>query len=201
MKRKIFRNFIGMACAFVIGGCAIPVQESFDASQAQALTNIRVLDERTPGIPTGNILPLDPRRKYLSEEALGPPLIDILRSRLASRDKELSVKKDITVTGIEVSLIAVDNSMEGNSNDPPQEYDLGALFMPTVAMVFLGPRSVRPTSDHALVSVRSTIQFRVNDSEVAITEYGMSTKAKVQPEIKKVYFKVIDGMAERLQNF
>ena len=178
----------------VLAGCAVQEKATYDISRLGDLGNLSVLDARVKENPMGIQGLVDPRRRYLSENALGPSLISIFKNQLAPAGKSLSNPSVVEVRGIEISLIPVDNSMGGNSNDPGVNPDMH-IFVPDVGMVAI---PFGPSSNKSLVSVRSILRVAINGKSYEFTEFGMSTHAKLEPEIQKVYYKAIDSVANEL---
>lgn len=180
--------------AVMLVGCTIPKKATYEVSQANNLGRLSVIDARNPSNPMGLNSAPDPRRQYLSENALGPPLIAILKNQLSPIGRQFEQPKSVEISGIEISTIPVDNSTGGNNNDGGG-YGGTSVFVPGAGVV---PIAYGPTSNTAFISVRTIIRFKANQQNHEVMEYGMSTNAKLQPEIQKVYYQAIENLAKKL---
>jgi hypothetical protein len=176
----------------VLSGCATKV--TYDVSNAGSLENITLIDLRNKEKPAGKITSDNPERRYFGENAFGPTLIDILKSRLANHDSSLPDQRVITIHGIEISALPVDNSMGGNTNDPGATYLVAPIYIPSVGLF---PLITGPSSNKSLVSVRAIIRCQVDQQPMEVVEYGMSKRTKLEPEIKKVFHKAIDRLVNQ----
>lgn len=183
---KVF-SVIVLAVMFV--GCAIPEKTTYEVSQANNLGRLSVIDVRDPKEPFGRNVALDPKRQYLSENALGPSLLSILKHQLSPIGHKLERPRSVEISGIEITTLPVDNSMEGGG------YGSTAVFAPGAGVI---PIVFGPTSNKSFTSVRTIIRFKVNEQSHEVTEYGMSTNAKMYLEIKKVYYEAINNLAKTL---
>ncbi len=87
------------------------------------------------------------------------------------------------------------NGMGGYAIDSIATYAVALVFVATVGAI---PTITGPSSNKSLVSVRAIIRYEVEEEAMEIIEYGMSTKRNMEPEIKKVFHKAVDRLAEQL---